>query len=449
MTMPSSIAESAGPPPATATAARTRRASLASLAAALLLGGCAGPDPAQGLVVAEGVETRRVAVGDADAVPDVVAATRRVGAAMLAAAPPDSNAVASPSGLTVALSMLADGARGDTRGELEQVLGATGDDRRDAVAAVRGALLAFDGDPGVVRDKKLPETPVVHVATQVVVDDRLTPDDAYLRTLAGVYGAGLQHVDLGSGTGRSALDDWVRFHSGGLVERSAIVPQEALRVVLQDAVVLAAAWQTPFPGYGTADRPFTLAGGAVVSVPTMATEVWGAYAEVDGWRAVRLPYAGEELHADLVLPPQGIDPATAHPDLIARIAEQLGHAATQPVRVALPTLDLRPEPLDLTTTIAALGAPGVLDPARADLTGVGADQAGGRLYLAQAKQQTVLQVDEQGTRAAAVTELGGEAGAAPSEDPVEVVLDRPFRVEIAHTATSWPLFEAAVRDPRP
>jgi serpin B len=414
---------------------------------ALALTGCGSPDPEQGLVVAEGVTPRVVQVADAPATAAFVSATREVGAALLATAPAGENAVVSPSSLAVALSMLADGARGETLDELERVLAATGDERRAAVAALRTVLLPYDGDPALVRAKELPETPMVHLATQAVVDDDFTPDDAYLTTLAQWYGAGLQHTDLATDAGTEVLSAWVRHHSGGLVERTAIQPTDGLRLVLQDAVVLAAAWETPFPAHATAELPFTLADGSQVTVPTMSGAFSVPYAEVDGWRAARLPYTQGGLHADLVLPPPGTDPAHADPAVLAELAAALDDADARQVRVSLPRLDLKPDPLDLRAAIDALGAPTVLDPAAADLSAMGTSADGAPLYLAQAMQQTVLQVQEDGTRAAAVTELGIEAGSAPADPVVELTLDRPFLVQIAHTTTGWPLFEAAVRNP--
>ncbi|WP_425955512.1 serpin family protein [Xylanimonas sp. McL0601] len=414
----------------------------------LLLSGCGAPDPARGLEIAPDIHARQVAVSDADALPAVVDATRRIGTTMLQDAPGDANAVVSPSSVTVALSMLADGARASTLTELEQVLGASGKGRRDAVAALRGVLLRYDGDPGVVRAKTLPAQPMVHLATQVAVDDQLRPSAEYLGALADGYGVGVQHVDLGSGAGKSALDDWVRYHSGGLAEKSAIRPGPDLRLVLQDAIVLAARWETPFAEYATSDRPFTLADGTQVDTQTMANGVTAAFAEVDGWRALRLPYVGGQLHADLVLPPSGTDPAYATPELLAALDEALAGAENQRVELWLPTLDVKSEGLDLRETIGALGAPSVLDPDAADLTGMGTDVDGNRLFLGQAVQQAVLQVDEEGTRAAAVTELGATGSGAPAEPTVTLHLDRPFLVELAHTSTSWPLFLAAIPDPR-
>lgn len=412
------------------------------------LAACAGPPPAEeGLERAAGVDARAVALDDAAALPDVVAAARRIGTVTLAHGSHEDNVVVSPGSFAVALAMLAEGARSQSLAELEAVLGAEGDARRDAFAALRTTLGEHDGDPAVVQDEEPPEEPVVHLAGQAVVHDGAAVSEEYLAALAEHLDAGVQRTDLTAPAGKQVLDAWVRHHSGGLVRESAVEPNADLRLVLQDAVVLAARWAQPFGEAGTDDRPFTLAGGEVVDVDTMAGLVHVPYAEVEGWRAARLPYT-EAFHTDVLLPPEGTDPAGATPELLAAVDAALdarGDAATS-VEVTLPTLDVRGEPLDLLGPIAALGAPSVLDPATADLSGIGLDG----LHVGQAFQQAVLLVDEEGTRAAAVTELGVEAvsGLAPAAPEARLHLDRPFLLTVDHTATSWPLFVAAVRDPR-
>jgi serine protease inhibitor len=316
-------------------------------------------------------------------------------------------------------------------------------------------LAPYDGDPAVVQDEELPQSPVLHLADQAVVHEEYAVAEEYLAALAEQFDAGIQRTDLTSSDATRVLDAWVRHHSGGLVERSAIEPNGDLRLVLQDAVVLAARWEQPFAPGGTHDRPFTLGDGEVVDVETMAATVDVPYAEVDGWRAARLPYV-EAFHSDVLLPPEGTDPTSATPELLAAVDKALdkaldaapdaasGEDGPTSMVLTLPTLDVRGEPLDLLDPIAALGAPSVLDPATADLTGIGPED----LFLGQAAQQAVLLVDEDGTRAAAVTEFGAEAGSAPVEPPVELRLDRPFLMTVDHTDTSWPLFLAAIRDPR-
>jgi serine protease inhibitor len=412
--------------------------------ALLPLAACAGGDPQAGMQSAEGVALRAVAPDAAAALPSVVGATRRLGTTMLADAPVGDNVVTSPSSLAVALGMLAEGARGRTLAELEAVLGASGAERKDAFAALRGALASMDGDPAVVKKDELPETPVVHLADQVVVDDGYPVSADYLTALAEDFGAGVQKVDLGSADGKRVLDAWVNHHTGGLVEKSAIEPDPYLRVVLQDAIVLAARWEEPFPRGGTAPRPFTLTDGTLVDTETMAMVRELAYAEVDGWQAVRLSYIGGKLHADLVLPPAGTDPASVTPELLGKVSGALDHASPAQVEVTLPTLAVKPDALELQRALAKVGAVHLWCKTEPDLTGIGPED----LCVSQAVQQAVLNVDEEGTVAAAVTELGVAAGAAPAEPDHRLHLDRPFLMQIAASETSWPLFLAAIRDPR-
>ena len=403
--------------------------------------GCAGGDPDAGLLRAAGVSARLVPVGDAAGLPDVVAATRRIGTTTIKLAPRDTNAVVSPSSLVLALGMLTEGARGSTLAALEGALGATGEDRRDALAALRGALLATDGDPAAATADELPESPITHLASRIVTDDGFEVDPTYLDALADVFDAGVQQTDLGSPAGMDVLSAWTRHHTGGLIEQTAIEPNPDLRLVLQDAILLAARWQQPFEQSATAPRPFTLTDGSQVDTETMAAMISLGYAEVAGWRAVRLPYV-EALHADLVLPPEGTDPAQATPELGAEVSAALDAAAPALIDLTLPTLDIGPDALGLLDVLPAIGAP-VLCADAPDLSGMGP----GDLCVLQAVQQAVLQVDEDGTVAAAVTEIGVGETAAPQPDH-QVHLDRPFLLTISHTETAWPLFLAAIRDPR-
>lgn len=409
------------------------------VALGVLAAGCAG-NPNAALLRGEG-EARTVTVGAAKALPEVVAATRRLGVTTLAGAPREGNTVISPSSLAMALAMLTEGARGETLKALETMLGAAGEERRDAIAALRGALLAHDGDPAAATGKELPDRPIIHLANQVVVDDGYQPSPAFLDALVDVFDAGVQATDLGSDAGMDVLSAWIKHHTGGLIKKTAIEPDPDLRLVLQDVILLAARWQLPFNPGSTAPRPFTLPDGSEVEADAMAGMEQWAYAEVDGWRAIRLPYV-EALHADVLLPPDGIDPAEASADLLARVSSALDAAAPAVVALSMPRLDVGPEKLDLLDILPAIGAP-VLCQDGPDLSGIGP----GDLCVSQAVQQAVLKVDEEGTVAAAVTEIGVGESSAPMPEH-ELHFDRPYLFTITHTGTGWPLFLAAIRDPR-
>lgn len=388
------------------------------------------------------VARAQVAVAQADAAAGVVTATDRAGLLLLAQADGET-VVTSPASLVVALGMLAEGADGISEQELDALLGAAGPARGQALNALLTQLERLGGDPAVFTEDELPEVPVVHQANNVVVHHGFEPLPAYLDSLAGHFGGGVQVTDLTSPEGTKVLDAWVREHTGGLIEESAIQPDEDLRLVLQNAVLLAARWDQPFDANLTHDQDFTLPGGEPVSVPMMTSDpALRQYAEQDGWQAVRLDYTGGELAADIILPPAGTDPATIDPDLLTSLTRALDSAMPVSARVTMPTLDLASE-IDL-MDFARQHLPSLPDALLADLSRISPEE----LALGQAVQQAVLQVDEDGTVAAAVTEVGIIAISTGPEPEVDVRADRPHLIRISDTTTGWALFLTAVQDPR-
>ncbi|SNS60230.1 Serpin (serine protease inhibitor) [Micrococcales bacterium KH10] len=427
----------------------------AALAAPLVvLAGCSGnsePGVKSDLMRAEGVQMRTVELSGADALDSVVEAAVAVGATTLQTAGGEDNLVVSPSSLVTALAMLADGAKGQTLTDLELMLGASGDQRRDAFAALQRAIGQHDGDPVLATGDELPDKPILHLASQVVIDDGFEVNKNYLEALADGYDAGAQHADLSSSAGKKVLDAWVNHHTGGLIEESAIEPSDDLRLVLQDAILFAGRWQYEFSALATWQQPFNLADGTQVDVETMSTiDASFSYAELsDGWVAVRMPYQ-DAAYADVLLPPQGTDPAQAMPSLLAEAKAKLNQNEPVEIAVSLPKVDIKDAaPLDLigSGVFEQLGIASTLcTSGAADLSGIAL--APGELCLEQAMQQAVLQIDEAGTVAAAVTELGVGVTSAPMPPANEVHFDRPFLFTINHDESGWPLFYAAIRDPR-
>lgn len=416
-------------------------ASAAAVTAVLALAAC-GPAPDEGLERSD-VDRLVITPADAPASADAVAATEELGLlALRATAEPDENALVSPASLTFALALLAEGARGETATSLDAALGATGEDRTAAYNALAGALAEHDGDPAVAQEDELPDEPLLHLANQAVLDDSLTVQPAYLDALATSFDAGVQRSDLASDEGRRVLDAWVNEHTGGLIEKSAIEPDPLLRLVLQNAVLLAARWEMPFQEPTTSDEDFTGPDGTAPTEMLHGTESW-AHATQDGWAAVRLPYA-DAFHADVLLPPADTDPSEITSETLTALTEALDAGSPRTVELAMPTLELEPPTLDLAPALEEAGLAGLYD--GPDLSGISTTE---QLQVSQVLQQAYLNLDEEGTVAAAVTEIGMEtSGMVPTEPAVRMIVDRPYLLRIAHTETRLPLFLAAVRAPQ-
>lgn len=409
------------------------------VAVLLALVGCGQQPAPTGTALPSDQARVSVDLDQAAAVEDVVAAADVLGLELVVGAG-DVTTVTSPASLQVALSMAAEGARGRTLTELEALVGATGQDRSDALNALTSTLEGLDGAPATVREDELPESPMVHRAARLLLDDSLTVKQAFVDALARSYGAPAETTDLASDEGKVVLDAWTEEHTGGLVPESAVLPGPHLRLVLQDAIVLAARWEQPFPAELTEPQPFTLPTGEAVEVEMMDPGKFRdtLYAEVDGWQAVRLPYTGGRVHAEVMLPPREMAPTELTPELLGRVRQSLDSGQTRPVTLRMPVVDARSR-LDLGPLLA--------EHAPASLQGGFGGISDESPFIGQAMQQGVLAIDEEGTVAAAVTEIGFTTS-GPRERPIELTIDRPYLVRIADGRTGWPLFLAHVADPR-
>lgn len=376
------------------------------------------------------VEHVQVGVPEAEALDAVVNNCNSMGLTSLSG---EDNVVFSPLSWCMALGMLAPGTSNDARTEVTQALGAEPGDAVRALNALAGVLASHEGDPASVDEDNLPEEPIVHRASRVVVRQDFEPEAPYLDAIKENFDAGVLLADLSSPEVAEVLDAWVNEHTGGRIKESAIEPDENLLLALQDALLFAASWQQPFTPREAVD--FTGASGTPVEVAGFGAMREADFAEFDGWSAARIPFTSD-FSAMFILPPQ------AGGDLTAEVKEGL-HAvlSERMVDFQSPTLALN-STVDLRALLDAHGIPSLADPATSPLEGI-APQSD--LHVAQAVQQATLDVTELGAVAAAVTEIGAGATSAPAPD-AELILDRPFFLVISHDDTSIDLFQAAIRE---
>lgn len=149
---------------------------------------------------------------------------------------------------------------------------------------------------------------------------------------------------------------------------------------------------------------------------------------------------------DLIVPAQGGFAAFRKGLDRAQLDLVLGALAEQAVDLTLPKFRFDTAN-ELTPTLRALGVTTAFGDA-ADLSGIPGPGAAERLRIGPVVQKATVQVDEQGTVAAAGSGVGVEAmAAAPPKQTVQLHIDRPFLFLVRNTATGLPLFLGQVTDP--
>jgi serpin B len=170
------------------------------------------------------------------------------------------------------------------------------------------------------------------------------------------------------------------------------------------------------------------------------TESFG-YASGEGYQAVELPYDGHELSMVVLLPNAGEFDSFEDTLDAGRVDAIVGDLSYRQVALALPRFEVE-SGFTLADALAALGMPEAFSN-RADFSGMTGDRD---LFISEVVHKAFVSVDEAGTEAAAATAVVMEKMALP-EEPVEVIVDRPFIFLIRDVQTGAILFVGRVVDP--
>ena len=278
-------------------------------AAVALLGGCS---LASGTQLTSKVTHEKVSLSDvASQATKAATACDQLGGKLLAHYLKEDSAataLASPLSLAFVLAILADGATDAAAQGYDALLGLSGEDRDRAWSAIQNSLNRYDSDLKGFDPDTIPDKPLVHLANHVLISDDKTfkVKQTYLDTVLRWFSTEIEQVGVSSM--KENLDAWASRNTAGLIPESGIDVTQDTRLVVQNALLFAAQWESPFEAGSTSQRNFTLAGGKTVKADLMHDTRSIPHATGKGWAAVRLAYAGgqdgedSDLALDVVLP---------------------------------------------------------------------------------------------------------------------------------------------------
>jgi serpin B len=344
----------------------------------------------------------------------------------------------SPYSVSTALAMTYAGARGQTALEMAKTLHFTLDQGHlHRAYAALGANLQTTG-------KKAGTDLYIANALWGQHGYHFLPD--FLKLTEENYGAGVYDVDFDGHTeeARNQINAWVEKQTKEkikeLLKRGVLTP--ATRLVLTNAIYLKSNWQSPFNKKATREQPFTISADQKVQVPMMHQSADFGYCDGGSFEALDLPYAGKELSM-LVLLPKKVDGLQELERALtaAKLAEWLPLLRQGKVDVALPKFKMSAE-FNLGRTLSAMGMPTAFSP-KADFSGM----TGSRdLFLSEVVHKAYVDVNEEGTEAAAAT---GAVMTLTAALPSRVFrADHPFVFAIRDARSNSILFMGRVTDPR-
>lgn len=403
-------------------------------------------------------DTEEVNAVEQDSLRAIVAANNRFGLllheSLSKVRDEGENVFFSPLSIHLALSMVYNGAAGDTAAALAEALQLDDLDVRTVNEAHRKLREVFASGEKALGVR-------LAIANAIWHREQLLLRPEFVDDTTRYYGALLRGLDFADTSSVQIINDWVSEQTEGLIDELVEALDEDMVTLLVNTVYFKGEWTTPFePGF-TRDGPFHLASGATRTVPFMYRDGHIDHFAGGDFEAVRLPYGEDGRMAMYVFLPSGEadldDLATAlseaeDAELFAGFRPKLGE-------VHLPRLDIGYK-ATLNDVLRSLGMGVAFDPGRADLslilpnasadtsedgnpeTGLSAD----RLYIGDVVHQSVLKVDEEGTEAAAATSVGVRTTSMPMYK-FRFVADRPFFLVIRDDDTGALLFVGSIVDP--
>jgi serpin B len=354
--------------------------------------------------------------------------------------PADSNIFFSPWSISSALAMTYEGARGQTADEMQSVFHFPADAsvRRPAFASLYNSINAGG--------KKY----TLYTANALWAQKDYKFLDDYLSTVEEYYGGKTTNLDFVAETEKSrmTINDWVAGKTNDRIKD--ILPQgsvgEMTRLVLTNAVYFKGTWVLKFDKSDTADADFRVDSGRAVKVPMMYLHGENAtfnYTENNDLQALEMAYDGGDLSM-IVLLPKGDSLASIKDYLSAqKLSELRGDFREKNVVLYMPKFTFKTK-YSLPDTFKKMGMKLAFEWPGADFSGMDGTNM---LYITDIFHQAFVQVDEEGTEAAAATAVIIGAGTAAPVHQIVFRADHPFVFLIQERSTGNILFLGRVSDP--
>lgn len=346
------------------------------------------------------------------------------------------NLVFSPYSVSTALAMTYAGARGETAAQMEKVLHFTlgQENLHPAMADVVDDLNTRGGE-GVY---------------ELVVANRLWGQkgyrflDPFLKLNSTYYGAGLEQVDFARATdaARKTINAWVEDKTRDKIKEllKPGILDRLTTLVLTNAIYFKGNWASQFDRKHTREAPFRLTASKKINVQMMYHKAskfrTGRFPRV---HLLELPYVGDDLSMVILLPDEVDGLAQVEKSLTTgNLTTWLARLREQKIAVSLPRFKIT-FGLDLAEVLASMGMPDAFSLPPADFSGMDGTRS---LYISKVIHKAFVDVNEEGTEAAAATAVVMTRSAPPV-----FRADHPFMFLIRDRKTGGILFIGRVMNP--
>ena len=349
---------------------------------------------------------------------------------------PDKNIIISPSSIAIALAMAGNGTEGKTKEELIEALELNELDSAAIDNSYQKLMETLKtADPGVK----------IAIANSLWANQKVTLKEQFVNNAKGFYQAQVSSLNFADFQTKNKINNWVAQNTANKIPEivDSVSPQDVLYLI--NAIYFKGIWTNKFDLNTTTDRPFYRDSNSSSPHPMMNQTGKYRYHENDNFQAVRLPYGEQEELGMYIFLPGEDSSLTEFNQLLngTNWQEWISQMRSRSGKIAIPRFKLEYE-TDLIQFLSKLGIERVFAPNLADFSAM----TDIPVAINKVKHKTFIEVNEEGTEAAAVTSIGIRITSAIREDPpFKMNVNRPFFFAIRDDITETILFMGNVVEP--
>lgn len=351
------------------------------------------------------------------------------------------NLIYSPFSIYQALLMTYAGAEGETAESMMQALGIK--DNKEVHNVMNALNQLLHAAPESAEGKVDPL--IFNIANALWMQKDFQFEQAFLDKLSANYAAGIKLVDYNNPEEvRDLINTWVALQTNDKI--TDLIPEgmlnEMTRMVLTNAVYFKGAWRNQFDPAVTEQGVFNALDGSKIDVEMMYNSFRGGAAVDEKMTIVSLPYDTGKFAMAIVMPNDfEAYQKEFNVGALNNIFATLNETSPQ-VNLYMPKFKAE-SAIDLAEKLQGMGLADAFDASKADFSGMTGNKD---LYISDVIHQAYIDVNEEGTEAAAATAIGMSVTSLPT-DELTIKLDKPFIYVIYNTETNTVLFMGHVVAP--
>lgn len=368
---------------------------------------------------------------------NIASQNNELGFKLLAGANEDGNGnvFISPISLYMALSMLYNGAEGKTKEEIAKVLHVEGIDVNELNRANASLQSKLQNDSSPIQ---------LNVANSIWINDNFHFRSAFVKNNNHYFNAKIEEIDMHDQNAPKMINDWGKKSTNGKIDE---IVDETLNgdlvAMLINAIYFKGDWTYPFDKEQTQKQTFYLKDGTTKDISLMVLNEKLAYFEHEKFQAVSLPYGDETMSMKVLLPKENSNLKELEGMFTMDHWKQWNSAFQKKNgTILLPSFQLEYEVL-LNELLVNLGMATAFS-RHANFSKM--IEEINSLAISEVKQKTFVDVNEEGTEAAASTSVAIAETSAPV-DSFYMKVDRPFVIVITDDETDTILFMGSIANP--